>query len=126
MSIPSRFLMLLAICLFVTSCGEKKDLPSEEAPIPSDSVLSAEKMVHLLADVHMAEAALMMERNQGQDSKVKQEAYYRGIFKKYHISQRRFDENLRYYRQNPAVLSKIYDKVIQELEARQKFFPPVK
>ena len=126
MTFPSRFLMLTAICLFMASCGEKKDLPSEEAPIPSDSIISAEKMVHILGDVHMAEAALMMERNQGQDSKVKPELYYSGIFKKYHISQRRFDENLRYYRQNPAVLSKIYDRVIQELETRQKFFPPVK
>ena len=120
----SRFWVVMALCILFFSCGEKKDIPSTEVAIPSDSLISSEKMVHILADVHMIEAALLIERTEGIEKKEKPGLYYRGIFKKYHISQGRYDENLRFYRQNPAILTKMYDKVIEELETRQKKFHP--
>ena len=49
--------------------------------------------------------------------------YYEGIFKKYHISRNRYDANLKHYSQSPSELSKMYDKVIREIEIREKSFP---
>ncbi len=121
-----RFMVVVALCILFVSCGEKKDIPSTEVAMPSDSLISSEKMVHILADVHIIEAALVIERTEGLVKKEKPGLYYRGIFKKYHISQSRYDENLRFYRQNPAKLSKMYDKVIEELETRQKKFHPTR
>ena len=121
-----RFWVLLSLCFLLVSCGEKKDIPSTEVAIPTDSLISSEKMIHILADVHMIEAALLLERNESIESKDKPGLYYRGIFNKYHISQSRYDENLRYYRQNPAIMVKMYDRVIDELETRQQKFHPSK
>jgi hypothetical protein len=122
----TRILAVIAVAFLVSSCGEKKEIPSTAAAIPSDSLISPEKMVHVLADVHMVEAALLIERNEGRESKEKPGIYYQGIFTKYRISRDRYDENIRYYRQNPAKLLKVYEKVIAELETRQQKFPPGK
>ena len=121
----STGIAMIMCCLFV-SCGEKKDIPSTEAAINSDSLISGEKMVHILADVHMVEAALLLDRNKSNELKGNTESLYQGIFRKYHISRQRYDDNLRFYRQDPAALTKIYDKVIAELETRQQHFHPTK
>ncbi|MEI7663944.1 MAG: DUF4296 domain-containing protein [Bacteroidota bacterium] len=113
----------MAFCLMLASCGDKKDVPSTEAAIPADSLISGEKMIHILADVQIIEAGLAAERNEGAPPS-KPGIYYKAIFKKYHISQVRYEQNMRYYSQNPAKMSKLYDKVIAELETRQKMFRP--
>jgi hypothetical protein len=120
--IPLRFLSLVFAVLFLASCGEKKDIPASEADIPADSVISMEKMTLILGDVHIVEAALMLDRNSGKETKENAAKYYQGIFTKYHISRARYDMNLLYYRQYPAKMLKIYDTVIVKLEARQKKF----
>jgi hypothetical protein len=120
----SGFLVLITFFVLLVSCGKKKDIPSSEVAIPADSLISEENMVHVLADAHMIEAALVIERNIGVVSTEKPGLLYQGIFNKYHISRARYDENLRYYRQNPTLLTKMYDKVIGELETRQKKFHP--
>jgi hypothetical protein len=103
------------------SCADKKYVPiSLTDTISSDSLISQEKMIHILADVHMIEAELMLDRNAGQGSNDLTRYYYEGIFKKYQITRTRYDANLKYYSQNPALLGKMYDKVILEIELRQK------
>ena len=126
MTLLSRFLAMFAVTLLLASCGEKKDIPSTETAIPADSLISSGKMILILADVHMVEAALLLERNEGKESKEKPALYYQGIFTKYHISRIRYDENLKFYRRNPAIMLKMYDKVIDLLETREKKFHPGK
>jgi len=116
--------LTVVFCLLLVSCGEKKDIPSTEVAMPADSLISSDRMVHILADVHIVEAALLMERNENHETPGKPDLYYRGIFTKYHISRERYDMNLKFYRQNPAKLTRMYDKVIMELETRQKMFHP--
>jgi hypothetical protein len=118
----------VAVCFFIllVSCAEKKDVPSVTDSMPPDSLISREKMIHILADVQMIEAALLLERNGELESKGKPWFYYNGIFAKYHISRTRYGANLKYYSQNPSELAKMYDKVILELESRQKKVPAKK
>ncbi|MEI6173768.1 MAG: DUF4296 domain-containing protein [Bacteroidota bacterium] len=115
----------VVVCLFllVVSCTEKKGETVKEEVMPSDSLISPEKMIHILADIHVIEAGLVVERNDRVDSKVAAAMYYEGIFKKYHISRNRYDANLKHYSQSPSELSKMYDKVIREIEIREKSFP---
>jgi len=115
-----HFLAFIAAVLLLASCGEKKDITYREDTFPADSLISPDKMVLILTDVHVVEAALLLERNEGKESKEKPGFYYQGIFAKYHVSQQRYDENLRLYRQNPAAMIKIYEKVITMLEERKK------
>ena len=115
----------VGVCLFLllVSCTEKKGETVKEEVMPSDSLISPEKMIHILADIHVIEAGLLVERNDQADSKTTAALYYAGIFKKYHISRNRYDANLKHYSRNPSEMSKMYDKVIREIEIREKSFP---
>jgi hypothetical protein len=101
-------------------CSEKKSVTDSQHEIPADSLIVPEKMVLILADVHVVEASLMLERAKGTDNKRKQDFYYRGIFAKYHISSRRYEQNIEFYRQNPDNFARMYEKVISVIENRQK------
>lgn len=77
-----------------------------------------------MADVHIIEAALLIERNEGVVSKEKTTCLYDGIFKKYGLNRAKYEYNLMYYSQNPESFSKLYGKVIGQLESQQKKFSP--
>ncbi len=77
-----------------------------------------------MSDVHIIEAALLIERNEGIVSKEKTSSLYDGIFKKYHLNRAKYEYNLMYYSQNPESYSKLYGKVIGQLETQQKSFSP--
>ena len=126
MTFPVNSLLTICLCLLIAACGQKKEIPSGDVPMPADSLVSSEKMIHIMADIHVVEAVLLLERNQGNVSETDADFYYQGIFRKNHISKRRFDENLKYYRQNPVEFAKMYDRVIRELENRQKYLSPAK
>jgi hypothetical protein len=91
--------------------------------MPADSLIAPEKMVLILSDVHVVEAAMLLDRNEGREPKHNPDYYYNGIFRKYHISAGRYDQNLIYYRQSPDDFMKIYEKVISQVEARKKYLP---
>ncbi|MCK9220388.1 MAG: DUF4296 domain-containing protein [Bacteroidales bacterium] len=127
MKFVSRFLLIFGICGLLFSCGEPKTYREAAfAVVPSDSLIGQEQMIHLMADVHIVEAALVIKRNEEVVPKSQVQFYYDGIFNKYHISQKRYDDNLKYYRQDPQVFGKIYEAVVQELTKRQKNYTPVK
>lgn len=118
----------ISVCLLflVVSCADKQEKPATSSAMPPDSLISPARMVHILTDVHLIEAALLLERNEGLEPEDKPAFFYDGIFKKYNISRSRYDANMKYYADHPDEMTKIYDKVIQQIEARQKKFPPRK
>ncbi|MEI6681438.1 MAG: DUF4296 domain-containing protein [Bacteroidota bacterium] len=124
MTLVTRLCFLTALFCLLVSCGEKKNIPSTEIEMVSDSLISPEKMVLILGDVHVVEAAMLLDQSPGKDIKANGDFYYQGVFGKYHISRQRYDANLKYYRQNPAKMSKMYDKVIRDIETKEKNFPP--
>ena len=112
--------ILLLLCITLLSCSQKKDNPEVPFVISKDSLISPEKMILILADVHVIEGALLLDRNRGVSSRHRLDFYYTGIFRKYHISPERYDQNFMHYRQNPDNYSRMYEKVIALIEARQK------
>ena len=115
-----RFWIAILLCSLFFACGEKKDIREAANTVLPDSLISQEKMIMILADVHLVEAALLLERNDGQQAKDKPGDYYQGIFNKYRISHERYDQNLAYYRENPENFEKMYEKVIELLENRKQ------
>lgn len=115
-----RFWIAILFCTLFFACREKKDIRGTSSTISSDSLISPEKMILILADVHIVEAALLLERNEGLTSKGKPGEYYQGIFNKYRISHERYDQNLTFYRENPENFEKMYEKVIELLENREQ------
>ncbi|MFZ4521175.1 MAG: DUF4296 domain-containing protein [Bacteroidales bacterium] len=118
----SRLLVFILLCAMVAACGGKKEMPDVQGRISADSVILPEKMVLILADVHTVEGAMLLHRNEGLEAKNNPEYYYQGIFRKYHITRERYDQSLKFYRQNPENYAKMYEKVILMIENRQKRF----
>ena len=121
MSLTARFLFAILLGALLFSCKGKKDQTASEDPISADSLINPEKMILIMADVHVVEAALQVQRNEGGESRNNSNYLYNGIFKKYGISADRYDQNLSFYRKDPGEFAKMYEKVITVIENRQKF-----
>ncbi len=112
-----RSLLLLAP-VWMLACGPSaKELPPPS--FPKDSLISQPLMIQVLADVQEIEAGLTVMRNQGKDPGVLTQELYDGLYRKYHISETRFRDNLSYYRTDPENFLKLYEQVLQELKDRQ-------
>jgi len=120
MTLPGRLLIFSLFCLFLVSCREKGDVTQSPDAVVPDSLIPPERMTLILADVHIIEAAMLVERTEVSGPKVSPAYYYRGIFSKYHISAVRYEQNLAFYRKDPENYAKIYAKVIALIESRQK------
>lgn len=126
MSVGHRLRISACLLLLMVSCADKQENPAASGAMPPDSLISPARMVQILTDVHMIEAALLLERNEGLEPEDKPAFFYDGLFKKYNISRSRYDANMQYYADHPDEMTKIYDKVIQQIETRQRKFPPKK
>ena len=72
-------------------------------------------MIKVLADVHLVEASLVLQRNRGENIPSLTQKYYQWLYRKYHISQYRFRDNLNYYKMDPENFSKMYQEVVIKL-----------
>ncbi|MEI7980527.1 MAG: DUF4296 domain-containing protein [Bacteroidota bacterium] len=88
--------------------------------VPSDSLISREKMVRLLVDIHIIEAALVVKRSDGGEQDDLSVQYYKAVFRKYGISRYRYDQNMKFYRQDPEEFGKMYEEVVSNLTSRQE------
>ncbi len=120
-----KYLLSLVLLGLVIACKNSGDT-SEIKDVRTDSIISRELMVRILVDTHLAEAALIKQRNEGVEDPAMARYYYHGIFAKYKISRKRFYDNLTYYRKNPTEFSKMYEQVISLITERQKNYTPKK
>ncbi len=114
------FLIVLVIFAGVlsVSCGEKSR-GGPDTLIAADSLIRPENMALLLSDIHIAEAAFLIERNSGMTPR-NVEGFYTGIFAKHHVTRNRYERSLEWYRQHPEDYQKVYVEVARLLEDRQK------
>jgi hypothetical protein len=134
---PARLLLSLTmrsailILLVLVSCGRQ----AKSVPKPDD-LIGEEKMIQLLADVHIMEGALLV-RSPGVQrqnpmlvrdpsmAKVapvsidKNPVPYTDLFQKRGVTRAQFESSLNWYCANPEKLSRIYDDVIAEITKRQ-------
>jgi len=120
-----KFLFPLALFLSLNACGTSGDAP-ENAGARDDSVISREIMIRVLVDTHLAEASLVLQRNEGKEDPALARHYYDGIFDKYKISRKKYNTSLEYYHKNPEECSKMYEKVVELITERQKNYTPKK
>jgi hypothetical protein len=76
-------------------------------------------MTNVLTEMHKADAS-MNETGLTYKHYSDKAPYYKFIFKKYGITQARFDSSLVWYSKNPRVFGNIYDKVLANLTNLQK------
>lgn len=105
-----RFVALLL--LFLSACT------SEMPKVPGD-VIPPDKMVLVLADIHLADAIAETKAQQGANEQQVSEQLYVSIFKNYDISRQMFDRSLRFYEQSPEWINKMYEDVQTAISKRQ-------
>lgn len=80
-----------------------------------DDVLSNRRMVDVLVQVHRAEGILQSAGyNYGHDQEVIQ--YYQAVLADCGVSQAQFDSSLVWYTDHPAYFSRVYPRVMRELQ----------
>lgn len=104
--------------LMIAGCSGKSER-SDANILPSDSIISEPMMIQILADVHILEAGVQLQKNRGKNPGADAEHLYNGLFRKYRITENRYLQNLDYYRSNPAAFEKFYQKVIAEIDSRK-------
>jgi hypothetical protein len=114
----SRTIILLsAFILFFFSCKQNK----EEVTYIKEptNLLSTEKMINLITEVHIAEALIVQHQTHGQNVSYYTALYYKTILKKFNITRKDFTENMEYYSYDSKKLDHIYTEVITNLTKKQ-------
>jgi len=91
---------------------------SGEETIPGH-ILQKDKMVLVMADVQLAEAAILYQNNKGNIVENRAKNYYRFIFEKHKITEKQFRESFTYYASRPELMDKLYEAVIIEISKKQ-------
>jgi hypothetical protein len=114
-----RCLISLILLCCLVSCGSHKTDTRPEK-LPPDSIISRDRMIRILVDLHLVEATIQLQRNKGKDIRLMTQENYQWLFSRYHISRDRFTANLDYYKQDPENFGKMYEIVVKELTDRWK------
>ena len=93
---------------FLFSCSHKTD------SVPS-RIIPKDKMVDVLVDVHLAEAAADNHGLKSPQIDMMMAARYDSVFQKHGITFEEFKSSYDYYLAHPDVLSEIYSEVVNKL-----------
>jgi len=109
-----RIVIIFCIFCLVNSCrGPKTELLPPH--LSADSVFSRDEMIHILADIHLIEAAIVFQRNKVGNISELSKDYYNWLYSKYHMSGQRLKGNLDYYKMDVRDFSKMYQDVVKIL-----------
>ena len=112
-------------CIFfvLIACENPQSL-SQRDPEKPDSIISRSRMIQILTDVHLAEAASVYMNTRGDKMKDFSDDYYQAVFSKFKISKKRFTSNFDNYKRDQEDLIRMYDQVIKNLEANKSSGKP--
>lgn len=99
-----HFLFFLLHFTLLTACGQQQ----EQLAIPAD------KLLQILQDVHIAEAALTGLAKKRKDSAA--QVYYKQIFIIHDVTEADFNHDLELLKSRPEQLAKAYGALQQQLE----------
>jgi len=106
-----RFCILLVL---MTACGRSVEKKPEK-------LVSREKMIDMLVDLHLAEAAYQTSQYANTMLKNYSESdYYYSILHKYKTADSTFEQSLIYYSGKPKEFEKIYTRVLNRLNEMQQ------
>jgi len=114
----NRHIILLSALFFIFfSCKQNKDeLTTVKEPV---NLISTEKMIDLITEVHIAEALIIQRQTHGQNVPYYTALYFKTILKKFNITRKEFYENMEYYSYDSKKLDDIYTEVITNLTKKQ-------
>lgn len=85
---------------------------------PTDLV-SENKMVDIMIDIHMTESALSL-KNFNRDSSLKLFVFYKeDVFKEYGITEKQFKDSYEYYSEHSKEFNAMYARIIDSLSVKE-------
>ena len=107
-------ILIVFLLIFITlfSCKDDKVIKPE-------SILSQQKMIHVLIDMHIADAHINLGSTPQDSARLLLTGEYAAIFKKHGIDQKSFNESHKWYVNHTEELDAIYEKVVSRLEAKK-------
>ena len=99
------------LVLFFYSCSDSSQMETKELMISED------KFIIMLEEIHMFEADYHLERNSDLKSAENNLIInYKDLFRKHNVSSSDFEKCLKYYSNNPEKLSQIYSEILDNLK----------
>lgn len=92
--------------------------PQLERPEDIQGMISPDSMTIILTDIHLIEGAKVGDNIMGDTLKAAN--YFRMVYQKYGISEKRFEKSFDYYSERPALMNEIFEGVIEELTKMEK------
>ncbi|WP_319229874.1 DUF4296 domain-containing protein [Draconibacterium orientale] len=101
--------LILIIAVFAFSACENEIMPKPE------HLIKEKKMINMLVDVHLAEAAYNHIRYDSAMINSRTENFYYSVLDKYEVTDSLFEQSLVYYESHPKNFEKMYRKVMSRL-----------
>ncbi len=108
-----KYLFITLLVIFFVSCRQQKEA------VPAD-IIPIEKMVPVMIDIHLVEAAISNKNLPRDSSIVVYSLYEKDIFKKHNISDSIYRKSFNYYTARPAMMDKLYEMVVDSLSLREE------
>jgi hypothetical protein len=100
---------LVILLLFATSC-------EEETSVRPPHLVSRDKLVGILVDIHLSNAVFQIRRYSSEQLKKYSESdFYYSVLRKHNVADSVFETSLIYYSSKPKEFEKIYTRVINKL-----------
>ena len=109
-----RYILFLAFLILNGGCKEDKGTP----------IIKKDRMVEILADIHLVQAVLDQEPMFPQGAK--REYYYCNIFERHEVTEEEFDSAITWYAANMDIFEQVYAEVIARLEREKAELEEVK
>jgi hypothetical protein len=111
-----KLYILIAFALIAGSCSSRPG---------SSGILEEKKMVELLVDIHLTDAVLYTNNGMADVKRDKSLYYYPSVLEKHGITKAQMDSSVAWYTRHPPSLTRVYEKVIKDLEKRQAAEPKI-
>lgn len=111
-----RNIILLFMAAVLSSCYHENNIEVRKP----EKQISIDELTHILTDLQIAEGVLVSNRTiQIKTDEEFKDSLYMVIFDHYDITPSVFEENVNYYNSDPALMEKVYNKVLENLNKMQ-------
>jgi hypothetical protein len=117
-----NYFLVLILAFGMVSCYQSPP----EIEFDKAKVISADSMVSLLTDLHIADGIISTRKDKSIPVGHLSGEYFEVILKKHQIDRETFEESMRYYAYNTEEFSAIYEKVITNLSLKESLVQPAK
>lgn len=109
-----KVLIVFISISILLACSNNKEIEQ-----PPAEILDHQKMVTVLVDIHLTEAAINLNLMKDSSVVIVDSLKYNDLMKKNKIDKVNYEKSMRYYASRPILLDSIYTDVLKELSKMQ-------